>query len=404
MEPGSCSRRSWPDEVEEAARSDANSQLFELPPLAAVEHAAFMLRSSSLDLDAEPFVGSPRGSEAKLRFTDPEASFGDSGAPPSSGCEPARRLPCRCRGSVVAGVAVLAVGGSWVMPVGHLLGTHHQHRSVLPPLWFTHPACRLSQTLRVSIRCRAGGVRGVLRCLGSRCFPTWSANASTALLVTTCAPNAHSPPGVSTVRRRAMRSATAPCLRLPVAGRGSGDAPLAQWAHAWAAGPSAASLVAFSRFSDGHDIHTVRLHQLRPVRATGVRPPIAGDRGRVCGRGRTYCRAYERGPPGGNGCWAARQHSGCDGWVRCYGCRRPTIGTLQWLPPLTPAASRGATGIAEDAGKDSSARVGRHPLDPSPAGGGGHSVAGAACPGHRHEAISDPSNGASSSSAPLWHC
>ncbi|CAD6222371.1 unnamed protein product [Miscanthus lutarioriparius] len=86
MEPGSCSRHSWADEVdeEETARSAGRSALFEFPPLAAATHASFVLQASSLDPDAEPFFASPGGSE-RLHFTDSEASFGDSDAPPSSG-------------------------------------------------------------------------------------------------------------------------------------------------------------------------------------------------------------------------------------------------------------------------------------------------------------------------------
>jgi hypothetical protein len=82
MDPGSCSRRSWADEVEEeeAARSAARSVLSELPPLAAATHASLVLRASTLDPEAKPFLASP-GAE-RIHFTDSKASFGDSEPPP----------------------------------------------------------------------------------------------------------------------------------------------------------------------------------------------------------------------------------------------------------------------------------------------------------------------------------
>jgi hypothetical protein len=57
----------------------------ELPPLAVAAHAAFVLRASSLDPDAEPFAASPGGLEARLHFSDSEASFSNSDAPPPPG-------------------------------------------------------------------------------------------------------------------------------------------------------------------------------------------------------------------------------------------------------------------------------------------------------------------------------
>lgn len=84
MELGSPSRRSWADiveEDEEALRSTAGSVLEHLPPLAAAAHAAHVLRASSLDPNAEPFPGSPRG---RVRFSDSEESSGDSDEPPPS--------------------------------------------------------------------------------------------------------------------------------------------------------------------------------------------------------------------------------------------------------------------------------------------------------------------------------
>lgn len=86
MEPGSCSRLSWADEVEanEASRGAASPTGFNLPSLAAAAHAAFMLQACSLDPDAEPFVGSPGGSEARLPFSDSEASVSDPKVLPAS--------------------------------------------------------------------------------------------------------------------------------------------------------------------------------------------------------------------------------------------------------------------------------------------------------------------------------
>jgi hypothetical protein len=86
MEPGSCSRSSWADEIEEeeSARGAGRSAFFELPPLAAVAHASFVLQASSLDLDVGPFIASPGGYEERLHFTDSEASFGDTDVPPLS--------------------------------------------------------------------------------------------------------------------------------------------------------------------------------------------------------------------------------------------------------------------------------------------------------------------------------
>lgn len=91
MELGSCSRRSWADEVEAEERELASP--FQLPPLVAAAHASLILRSSSLDPGAEPFVGSPGGSGERVHFTDSEASSYDSDVPPSSRRGPAVRPP-----------------------------------------------------------------------------------------------------------------------------------------------------------------------------------------------------------------------------------------------------------------------------------------------------------------------
>lgn len=87
MEPGSCSRLSWADEVEAeeaslAAMSPAGCQL---PSLAAAAHATLVLQGSSLNPDAEPFVGSPGGFTVRLNFSDSEASLSDLEASPASG-------------------------------------------------------------------------------------------------------------------------------------------------------------------------------------------------------------------------------------------------------------------------------------------------------------------------------
>lgn len=79
-EPGSCSRLSWADEVEavEASPSATRAIPFELPPLAATAHAALVLQASCLDPDAEPFIGFPGGSEARLHLSDTKGSFSGS--------------------------------------------------------------------------------------------------------------------------------------------------------------------------------------------------------------------------------------------------------------------------------------------------------------------------------------
>jgi hypothetical protein len=83
MEPNTCSRSSWADEVEEeeSARGAGRCAFFELPPLAVAVHASFVLWASSLDPDVEPLITSPGGYEERLHFTDLEASFGESDAP-----------------------------------------------------------------------------------------------------------------------------------------------------------------------------------------------------------------------------------------------------------------------------------------------------------------------------------
>ncbi|CAD6337978.1 unnamed protein product [Miscanthus lutarioriparius] len=84
MEPGSCSRRSWVVEVEdeEAARSTGRSTLQHPPPLATSAHASFVLHTSSLDPNAEPFVASPGGSRERLHFTVSKASSEEEDEPP----------------------------------------------------------------------------------------------------------------------------------------------------------------------------------------------------------------------------------------------------------------------------------------------------------------------------------
>jgi hypothetical protein len=98
MESGSCSRVSWADEVEadEASLGVATPSSFNLPPLAAAAHTTMVLHSSSLDPDAEPFVGSPGRSGGKLSFSDSEASF-DSEASAASGRGKAPQRPRKQR-------------------------------------------------------------------------------------------------------------------------------------------------------------------------------------------------------------------------------------------------------------------------------------------------------------------
>lgn len=76
-------------------RSTRRSAFQQLPPLAVAAHATFVLRASSLDPDAEPFVASPGESGGRLHFTDSEGSLGDSDAPASSGRGKAVRQPRR---------------------------------------------------------------------------------------------------------------------------------------------------------------------------------------------------------------------------------------------------------------------------------------------------------------------
>jgi hypothetical protein len=83
MERGTCSRHSWADEVEEdeAAQSTGRSVFLELPALAMAAQAELVLRSSSLDPEAEPFPASLERSTERLHFSDSEASLGESDTP-----------------------------------------------------------------------------------------------------------------------------------------------------------------------------------------------------------------------------------------------------------------------------------------------------------------------------------
>lgn len=103
MEPGSCSRWSWADEVEaaEVAAADLAVPVFNLPPMAAKAHATLMLQATSLNPDADPFLGSPGRSGGRLAFSDSEASLSDLEASPAVGdgtaARPLRRNRCRRR-------------------------------------------------------------------------------------------------------------------------------------------------------------------------------------------------------------------------------------------------------------------------------------------------------------------
>lgn len=94
MEPGSCSRWSWADEVEaeKASLSARGSDTFNLPPMAAAAHATLVLQATSLNPDAEPYQGSPGCSGARLCFTDSEASLSDHDGSPFYGAGQAERL------------------------------------------------------------------------------------------------------------------------------------------------------------------------------------------------------------------------------------------------------------------------------------------------------------------------
>jgi len=92
MERGSPSRRSWADVCDEAEAADAAGETTppQLPPLAGAAHAAQVLRTSSLNPDAEPFSTSPG---ERLHFSDSDESLGDSDAsspppPPGRGKDP----------------------------------------------------------------------------------------------------------------------------------------------------------------------------------------------------------------------------------------------------------------------------------------------------------------------------
>ena len=85
MERGSSSRLPRSGYSEEADSEDASPRL---PPLAAAAHAAQVLRSSSLNPNADPFSASPGG---RIQFSDSEESLevSDSSPPPGRGKAPA---------------------------------------------------------------------------------------------------------------------------------------------------------------------------------------------------------------------------------------------------------------------------------------------------------------------------
>jgi hypothetical protein len=183
----------------------------ELPPLAVAAHAAFVLRASSLDPDAEPFAASPGGLEARLHFSDSEASFSNSDAPPPPGRGKAvySRRPRR----------------------GDFMGDARHSPRPSPPAQrrlasiIVHPhACRCNQTRRGLGQCRAVGVGGAsLRC-GARCRPTFWGSASTTSPVTTSRRTARSRPSASTARTVVTRRVIARYRRRLALGRASGAA------------------------------------------------------------------------------------------------------------------------------------------------------------------------------------
>ncbi|XP_066337435.1 uncharacterized protein [Miscanthus floridulus] len=97
MEHGSCSRCSWADEVEEEEAAQGGTAFLELPRLATAAHAELVLRSSSLDPGATPYLASPGGSAGRVHLSNFNASLDDSNAPPPCATSPQsrRRSPPR---------------------------------------------------------------------------------------------------------------------------------------------------------------------------------------------------------------------------------------------------------------------------------------------------------------------
>ena len=98
MERGSSSRRPRADSSDEAESEDAalRSANPRLPPLAAAAHAAQVLRSSSLNPNADPFSASPGG---RIQFSDSEESLEATDASPPSSRGKAPAGPSRRRRS-----------------------------------------------------------------------------------------------------------------------------------------------------------------------------------------------------------------------------------------------------------------------------------------------------------------
>jgi hypothetical protein len=144
MEPGSCSRLSWADEVKanEASRGAASPTGFNLPPLAATAHAAFMLQASSLDPDAlSPSLA--------LRVAPRRDCTSPIQRPPSATLRSSlRRLVARRSrgrvGSADAVVAALAGALSWRMRAALRL----RQGTAWRPLLCTPRACQSSRTPR----------------------------------------------------------------------------------------------------------------------------------------------------------------------------------------------------------------------------------------------------------------
>lgn len=214
MERGSPSRRSWADEVEEADEA-ARGSLLHLPPLVAAAHAAHVLSSSALNLDAEPFSVFPG---QRLHFTDSEASSGEFEPPPRrvGGKPPSFLAP-----SVVAGAVTRSRQVSWPLHVARHHASQALSRDVRDLSSSTQLVCRLSLTRTAFGSWRAvaaGAARSPLLGALARCLTTSSDDVSTAWAVIMCVSIAHSPPGASLASRRVTRLAIALGFPCPTGG------------------------------------------------------------------------------------------------------------------------------------------------------------------------------------------
>jgi hypothetical protein len=207
MEPGSCSRSSWADEIEEeesargAGRSLLSSSylLWRRPrtPPSCSRRAPWtrMWGHSSL-----PRAGMRRG------YTSPTRRL-RSATLMCLLCRSAVWRPCSRASNAIANTAVLVGGLSCRTRVGPPLGHRHRRRVVWRSWLSTRHTCLWSRTPTASGWCRVAGVGGALQCRGALCQPTLLANASTALQVTMSRPSACSRLGASTAWARGIRSA-----------------------------------------------------------------------------------------------------------------------------------------------------------------------------------------------------